>query len=403
MSAVRVQLDLTPPPIVRVMQRRSFIAGGIAAVIAVLGALILHEWQQFFRAYLIGFLACLGICLGSMAVLMLRHLTKGGWGMVIRRQLGAAMRTIPYLTLLFVPIALGVTHLYVWTQPLESIHDKKLHEHLELVATSYMTIKGFILRAAIYFAIWNLISFLLTKWSREQDSPTSPSNSRKFKALSAPGIILYAFTISFAGIDWVMSLDPTWSSTMFGLLILVGELMIALAFAIVVERILYRYKPMSELLKPDHVHDHGKLMLTFIMVWAYFSFSQWLILWAGNIPEEITWYIRRLNGGWQFVGLFLAIFQFVVPFVILLSRSFKRDITRLVWLAAWVIIMRFVDLLWLIEPNFSTTLTVTWLDIAVPVAITGIWMGVFFRNLGSLPLVPAYDVDASEVLEVAHE
>ena len=401
MSTARVHIDLTPPPVVKVMQRRSLIVGVIFSVLAAIGAFL--QPQAFYRAYLIGFMGFLGIALGSMAILMLRHLTKGGWGMVIRRQLGAAMRTIPALTLLFVPLLFGLRQLYVWARPLESIEDKKLQEHLAEIGKSYLTVNGFIIRAIVYFAIWNLLSFLFTKWSREQDSPSSRDNSRRFKALSGPGIILYAFTISFAAIDWVMSIDPTWISTIYGLLILIGELLIAISFAIVVERILFRYKPMSELLKPDHVHDHAKLMLAFIMVWAYFSFSQWLIIWAGNLPEEITWYLWRMNGGWQYVGLFLVVFQFVVPFVMLLSRPFKRDIARMVWLASWVLVMRFVDLFWLIEPNFSKTFTVTWLDIVVPVAIGGLWMAVYFRNLGALPMVPAYDALANEVLDVTHE
>jgi hypothetical protein len=159
---------------------------------------------------------------------------------------------------------------------------------------------------------------------------------------------------------------------------------------------------MSEMLKPDFVHDHGKWMLTFIMVWAYFSFSQWLIIWAGNLPEEITWYMRRLYGGWGFVGLALVVFQFAVPFVLLLSRPFKRDVRRLVWLATWIMIMRYLDLFWIIEPNFSKTLSLTLADIVVPVAIGGFWLAYFFRNLNSLPLLPAYDADAHEVLEPAH-
>jgi hypothetical protein len=397
MISARVPIDLTPPPVVKVMQKRSLIVGVVFAVLSAIGAFL--QPGRFFSAYLIGFLACLGVCLGSMAILMLRHLTKGGWGMVIRRQLGAAMRTIPALTLLFVPLLFGLKYLYVWTQPLESIHDKKLHDHLAEIGKSYLTVPGFIIRAIIYFAIWNLLSFLLTKWSREQDSPSSRDNSRRFKVLSGPGIILYAFTISFAAIDWVMSMDPTWISTIYGLLILVGQLLISIAFAIVIERMLYRYKPMSELLQPEYVHDHAKLTLTFIMLWAYFSFSQWLIIWAGNLPDEISWYMRRLNGGWEYVGLFLVIFQFAVHFVILLSRPFKRDVTRMVWLAAWIIFVRYVDLFWLIEPNFSKTFAVSWLDIVVPIAIGGLWLAVFFRNLGSLPLVPAYDALADEVLE----
>jgi hypothetical protein len=335
--------------------------------------------------------------------MMIRHLTGGGWGMVIRRILGAAMRCLPLMAVLFIPILFGLPKLYIWARPLDSIADKHLREHLQDITKSYLTVQGFIIRAAIYLAIWNLLSFLLTKWSREQDNPPSRDNTDRFKAVSGPGLILYAFTISFAAIDWIMSIDPSWISTIYGLLILIGELLSAMCFAVVVERILVNYKPMSELLKPSFVHDHGKWMLTFIMVWAYFSFSQWLIIWAGNLPDEITWYMRRLNGGWGFVGLILVVFQFAVPFVLLLSRPFKRDIRRLVWLAAWIMVMRYLDLFWIIEPNFSTTLTLTLADVVVPVAIGGFWLAYFFHNLNSLPLLPAYDVSANEVLEPVHD
>jgi hypothetical protein len=228
-------------------------------------------------------------------------------------------------------------------------------------------------------------------------------NSARFKAVSGPGLILFAFTISFAAIDWVMSLDPSWISTIYGLLFVAGELLAGLAFAIVIERILFRYKPMSLLLRPDFVHDHGKFMLTFIMVWAYFSFSQWLIIWSGNLPEEITWYIRRLGGGWGLVGLFIVIFHFAVPFAVLLSRPLKRDVTKLVWVAVWMLFMRYVDLFWHIEPTFSATLTVTWADLVIPFAMGGLWLAYFCRNLNSLPLLPQYDVYAKQVLEPEHQ
>jgi hypothetical protein len=291
----------------------------------------------------------------------------------------------------------------VWARPLDGIADKHLREHLQQITQSYLSVHGLVLRAVIYFAIWNVLSFFLTKWSREQDQPPLRDNSARFKVLSGPGLILYAFTISFAAIDWVMSIDPSWISTIYGLIILIGELLSAMCFAVVIERILVKYKPMSEWLKVDYVHDHGKWMLTFVMVWAYFSFSQWLIIWAGNLPEEITWYMRRLNGGWGGIGLVLAIFHFTVPFVILLSRSFKRDIGKLVWLAVGLLLMRYLDLFWIIEPNFSKTLSLTWADIVVPVAMGGLWLWFFFRNLNSLPLLPVYDVYAREVLEPAHE
>jgi hypothetical protein len=175
-----------------------------------------------------------------------------------------------------------------------------------------------------------------------------------------------------------------------------------MCFAVVVERILYNNKPMSEMLKHDFVHDHGKWMLAFTMVWAYFNFSQWLIIWAGNLPTEITFYMTRLHGGWSSVGLFLVVFGFAIPFVLLLSRPFKRNIRQLVWLAAWIMIIRWVDLFWIIEPNFSKTLHVTWADIVVPIAIGGFWLAFFFRNLGALPLLPAYDPQSVEVLEPEH-
>jgi hypothetical protein len=401
MSAATPHLDLTAPEVVRKISQRSLIIGIVFAVIS--GALAFIRPYEFYRAYLLGFMCWLGVALGSMAILMIRHLTGGGWGTVIRRILGAAMRTLPLLAALFVPVILGIRHLYIWAQPLSNIEDKRLREHLEQITQTYLTWNGFVVRAIFYFAVWNVLSFLLSKWSKETDRPGAPDNSGRFKAVSGPGLILYGFTISFAAIDWVMSLDPSWISTIFGLVILIGEVLSAMAFAVVVERILFNYKPMSEMLTPDFVHDHGKWMLAFTMVWAYFNFSQWLIIWAGNLPSEITFYLRRINGGWQSIGLILIFLGFVVPFAMLLSRPFKRNIRRLVWLAVWLLVIRYLDLFWIIEPNFSKTLTVTLADIVVPIAIGGIWLWYFFRNLAALPLLPAYDVDAHEVLEPAHE
>jgi hypothetical protein len=402
MSTARMDnLDLMAPPVVKTIQRRSLVVGLIFAAISVAGAFTRPD--EFFRGYLLGFMAWLGVTLGSMAILMIRHLTGGGWGMVIRRILGAAMRCVPLMALLFVPILFGLPKLYVWARPLDSVADKHLRQHLQQITKTYLTAHGFIIRAVIYFGIWNLLSFFLTKWSAQQDHPPVRDNGVRFQILSGPGLILYGFTISFAAIDWVMSIDPSWISTIYGLLVLIGEILSAMCFAVVVERILVKYKPMSELLKPDYVHDHGKWMLTFVMVWAYFAFSQWLIIWAGNLPEEITWYMKRLNGGWGYVGLFLVLFHFAVPFVFLLSRPFKRDVTKLVWLAVWLMLMRYLDLFWMIEPNFSGRLGVTWADVVVPVAMGGLWLAYFFRNLDSMPLLPAYDVFAKEVWEPAHE
>ncbi|HKH99284.1 MAG TPA: hypothetical protein VJ999_09260 [Candidatus Sulfotelmatobacter sp.] len=401
-AATAKQLDLTAPLVVKTISQRSLIVGVVFGIVSVF--LAFTHPDQFYRAYLLGFMCWLGVALGSMAILMIRHLTGGGWGMVIRRILGAAMRTLPLLAVLFIPMIVAVLQhrIYIWAQPLDQIADKHLREHLEDITKTYLTTNGFIFRAIVYFAIWNLLSFLLTLWSKQSDAASAPDNTGKFRTVAGPGLILYGFTISFAAIDWVMSLDPSWISTIFGLVVLIGEVLSAMCFAVVVERILYNYKPMSEMLKPDFVHDHGKWMLAFTMVWAYFNFSQWLIIWAGNLPAEITYYLRRLNGGWGYVGLIIVLFHFAVPFAILLSRPFKRDIRKLAWLAAWMLLMRYVDLFWIIEPNFSKTLTVTLADVVVPVAIGGLWLAYFFRNLGALPLLPAYDPSAGEVLEPAH-
>jgi len=398
------QIDLSPPPIVKTMGRRSLIIGAIASVIALLIAF--KNPTEFFRGYLLSYMDWLGICLGSMAIVMVRHMTGGGWGTVIRRVLGASMRTLPLLIVLFIPMLFAVPRLYPWAMPLNSIADPAIREHLEkhsFILRDYLNYRGFVIRAVIYFAIWFLLQYLLSKFSFEHNNPPFADTSKRFKIVSAPGIILYAFTVSFAAIDWVMSLNPSWISTIYGLIFVAGELLAGLCFAIVIERILFKYEPMKTLLKPKYVHDHGNFMLTFIMVWAYFSFSQWLIIWAGNLPEEITWYFRRLHGGWQFVGLFLVIFHFFVPFFLLLSRSLKRDIARLVWLAAWMLIVRYIDLFWHIEPTFSESFTVTLADLVIPFAMGGLWIAYFCRNLSSQPLVPAYDATAQDVLEPAHE
>ena len=402
MSAAPKHLDLPAPPIVKTIGQRALIVGGVFALGSI--GLAFARPEEFYRGYLIGYMDWLGVALGSMAIVMIRHLTGGGWGTVIRRVLGAAMRTLPILAVLFIPIIIGVLQhqMYPWLKAPGAISDLHIREHLDkhsFIKDAYLNPTGFIIRAIVYLAIWNLLCFLLSMWSKQTDKVNAPDNTQKFKVVAGPGLILYAFTISFAAIDWVMSLDPSWISTIFGLIILAGELLSAICFAIVVERILVDYKPMSEMLRPDFVHDHGKWTLTFIMLWAYFSFSQWLIIWAGNLPNEITFYLKRINHGWGYAAVFLALFHFCVPFVILLSRPFKRDIRKLVWLAVWLMFMRYVDLFWIVEPNFSTSFTITIADIVVPIAIGAIWIFFFCRNLASLPLLPVYDVSANDVFD----
>jgi hypothetical protein len=403
-TANATRLDLTTPPVIKNLQMKALIVAAVAGVIALYVAFT--NPTVFFRGYLVSYMDWLGVALGSLAILMINYMTGGGWGTSVRGILMAAARCWPLMFVLFFPLAFSIKLIYPWAMPLESITDPAIHEHLEkhsFIVTDYLNARGFLIRGIIYFVVWGGMIFLFSRWSKELDQPPVRDLSARFKRLAAPGLILYAFAISFAAIDWVMSLNPSWFSTIYGLIFVAGELIAALGFTIIIERILYNYRPMSILLRPSYVHDHGKYMLAFTMVWAYFSFSQWLIIWAGNLPEEITWYFRRLHGGWQYVGLFLVVFHFFAPFFILLSRPFKRDIRSLVWLAVWMMFIRYVDLFWHIEPSFSKDFTVTLADLAVPFAMGGLFVAYFCYNLNQRPLIPAYDATAQAVLEPEHD
>jgi hypothetical protein len=411
MTAARVNnSEFAAPEIVSTIHQRSLGVGIIFGVASLIAAILPGTREQFFHSYLIGYMLWLGITLGSMAILMINHMTGGAWGMVIRRQLEAAVKTLPFMALLFIPIILGMQHLYTgsheagagwsgWLNP-----DPK-DGHLVMMSRTYLTATGYIARAIIYFAVWIIVGFALLRKSAQQDNPPVENLSPRFRRIAAPGLILYAFTITFAVIDWVMSLDPHWISTIYGFIFIAGELLSAISIMVVIETIMSNYEPMASLLKAKEVQDHGKLMLTFTMLWAYFSFSQLLIIWAGNLPMEIRFFTRRLNSGWQEIGLILVIFHFFVPFFMLLSRSFKRNPRQLAWLAGFMILMRLVDLFFYIEPNFHKSvlggIAGYWLDLVVPIAIGGLWMALFFRNLRSRPLLPAYDLHAQEFLEYA--
>ncbi|HKW18492.1 MAG TPA: hypothetical protein VJO35_13375 [Terriglobales bacterium] len=409
MSPVRNEArEFAAPAAAHTILQRSLGVGLLFGVASLILALLPATREQFFHSYLIGFMLWLGISLGSMCFLMIQHLTGGKWGIVIRRPLEAAMNVLPLMALLFIPLAAaGLPHLYSGNHEAVGGWPGWLHydgpdAHLKMMSHSYLSVGGYWGRAVIYFAIWIGLAFVLTSWSKEQDEPPVQNLAPRFRTISAPGIIIYAFSITFAVVDWVMSIDPHWYSTIFGFIFIVGQCLSGMCMMVIIERILVRYEPMSWMLKPKEVHDHGKLILTFVLLWAYFSFSQLLITWAGNLPMEIRFFTRRLYSGWEIVGLGLVIFHFAVPFLFLLSRPFKQNPRTLVWLAAGLIFMRFIDLFWYIEPSFHKTLTFDWgylLDLVVPIAIGGLWMAVFFRNLRSRPMLPLYDLHAQEFLE----
>ena len=390
--------DLMAPPVAQTIQQRSLVIGAIAAVVSVAGAFLAPG--SFYSAYLIGFMFWLGLSLGCMAILMLHHLVGGAWGTVIRRILESCMMTLPLMFVLFIPILLHLPRLYFWARP-EVLADPKTDPKILEIAHSYLNFNGILLRYILYFAIWFGMAYFLNRWSTEQDSIAGQSTLR-FRAMSSIGLVIYSLTISFAVIDWVMSLQARWISTIYGLLFVAGEALSAFCFVVVIESILGKRKPMSEYLTDTEVHDHGKLMLAFVMVWAYFNFSQWLIIWAGNLPEEIPWYVRRLHGGWETVGLFLVVFHFAVPFALLLSRQLKRKARTLVRIASWLIFMRIVDIFWHIEPSSHPTFHLSWLHFTIIAGIGGLWMAYFFRNLRSRPLLPVNAPQTLRLLERSH-
>jgi hypothetical protein len=386
--------DLMAPPVAQVMQQRSLIIGVIGVIAAIAGAFLAPA--SFYSAYLIGFMFWLGLSLGCMAILMLHHLVGGSWSIVIRRLLESGMMTLPLMAVLFIPILLNLPKIYFWARP-ESLVDPKIAD----IAHSYLNFNGILIRAILYFVLWFGMAYFLNRWSTEQDSIAGQSTLR-FRALSGIGLVIYSFAISFAVIDWVMSLQARWISTIYGLLFIAGEALSAFCFCVLIETILGKRKPVSDYLTDTEVHDHGKLMLAFVMVWAYFNFSQWLIIWAGNLPDEIPWYKARLNGGWQFVGLFLVIFHFAVPFALLLSRQLKRKAGTLVWLASWLIIMRMVDIYWHIEPAFHPEVHLSWVIFAILAGMGGLWMAYFFHNLRARPLLPLNAPQTLRLLEREH-
>jgi hypothetical protein len=388
--------DLMAPPVAEKIQTQALFVGLVGAVASVVGAFL--DPQSFYSAYLSGFMFWLGLSLGCMAILMLYHLVGGGWGTVIRRTLESGMMTLPLMFVLFIPILLNLPKLYPWAQPDKLAADPKLRD----IAHSYLNFNGTLWRYLLYFAIWLGMAYFLNRWSTEQDTEAGQSTLR-FRALSSIGLVIYSLTFSFAVIDWVMSLQARWISTIYGLIFIAGQALSTFCFCVVIETILRKYKPVSEYLTETEVHDHGKFMLTFVMVWTYFNFSQWLIIWAGNLPEEIPWYIQRLNGGWEYVGLFLVVFQFAVPFALLLSRQLKREARTLVRLACWILFMRMVDIFWHIEPASHPVFHLSWLHFAILAGIGGLWVAYFFRNLRSRPLLAVNAPQTLRFLGQSHE
>jgi hypothetical protein len=374
------------------LQRRFLIAGGAGLALSLLGAFL--NLTQFLQSYLMAYMLCLGVTLGCLALGMVHQLSGGAWGVVLRRPIGAATRVLPVMTLLFIPIALGMTRLYPWTNA-DLVARDELLQHKQ----PYLNTPFFLVRAVIYFTVWNAITYFLNAWSLEQDTNPDPRIARRMQQISAAGLLGYGLMITFASFDWLMSLEPRWFSTIYGVLIMGGQGLSAMAFLITAVVWLSRRPPLDRIVATSHFHDLGNLMLAFVMLWAYFSFSQYLIIWAGNLPLEISWYLHRSYTSWRLIAVALIVFHFAVPFVLLLSRVIKRDPSLIVKVAIGILVVRVIDLFWLIAPEFHQTgISVSWLDILLPLSLGSLWLGCFIWQLRGRPILPLHDPEFGETL-----
>ena len=383
------------PPNMSDVQKRSLIAGIVFLVVLAAGAFI--NAREFFQAYLIGWTFWTGIAVGSLALLMLQHLTGGGWGLVIRRSLEAATRTLPLMAVLFIPVLIGAHSIYhEWMDPEEVAK----HPAVQSKA-SYLSLPFFTVRFVIYFGVWIALAYFLNKWSLAQDRTADNRYTKNMRVLSGGGMVALIFSVTFASIDWYMSIEPDWFSTIYGFIFVAAWSLSALAFVIAVMARLVREEPMRRIVAPLHFHDLGKLLLALVMLWAYFAFSQFLIIWSGNLPEEITWYIRRIHGGWGAVIITIGILHFAAPFLFLLSRGIKRNPGKLVLIATLVLVMRSVDLLWMLAPAFEHRMWIL-MDVAALIGFGGLWLALFTWQLGKRPLIPINDPQFESTLEQMH-
>jgi len=386
--------DFKAPETVERLQRTGLTVGVIGLVLCAIGWF--KRPEAFIHSYLMAFLFVLGLSLGSLGLLMLQHLTGGHWGIVIRRPLESATRVLPLVAVLSLPIFFGMKFLYAAWLNAPASGEGALSDFQR----DYLTHGWFLIRAAIYFVIWLALMFFFNSRSKEQDVNREDRALRKnLKMIAGPGIILYVFAMSFAAIDWVMSISPHWASTIYGFLFIAGQLISSMSLMISVVVLLAQTEPLKNVIQKRHLHDLGKLLLAFVMLWAYFDFSQLLITWSGNQPEEISFYRSRLYGQWGVVAVIVLIFHFFVPFFLLLSRTLKRNPSALPKVAIGLMVMRIVDLYWMTRPEFTSSALPSLWDVAAPLALGGLWFGMFAWQLKQMPLLPLGDPKLEEAIE----
>ncbi|HEY1629321.1 MAG TPA: hypothetical protein VGF52_05650 [Tepidisphaeraceae bacterium] len=386
---------LTTPALFRA-QRPALIVGFIAlAICAIFGWLNPNLHEQFFRSYLVGWFFVLGIALGAMSIVMMHHLTGGAWGLLIRRFGEAAAGTLPLLLILFIPIALGLSYLYPWARPGEVASEAVL-QHRRNVFNPGFTL----LRVLIYFAIWMLFAWRLRRLSLLHERNGDPAILQRLASLSAAGLVVYFITMSLASMDWVASREIHWYSSVFGFIVVIGQALSGTVFMLIMLSRLGDDSPLREAAQPDILQDLGNLLLTLVILWAYMALSQMLVIWMGNEQEEITWYLHRSQGFWLAIIVGLIVLHFFAPFLLLLIQGAKRNIKILGAIASGILVLRYLDVLWLIEPSSPTRIAhgLHWMDFVAPIGIGGIWLWLFLlllRRRSLIPLGEREEVDLS--------
>jgi hypothetical protein len=383
----------TAPSSLNRLQRPLLLVLLVGLALAAYGAYL--DREQFWQSYLFAYMYWLQIALGCLGVVMLHHLVGGRWSAMILRLMETGAMTLPLMALLFLPLLFGLPTLYPWTSA-EQVQQSDLLQNKAL----YLNLPFFLARTALYFAIWVGLAYLLNRWSLEQDRTGDPRLATRMRRLSAIGMILYVLAATFAAYDWLMSLEPEWFSSIYGLLLIAGQALAAFAVAIIGLRFLANSRS-SGSDWTQYFNDLGNFMLAFVMIWAYFSFSQFLIIWSANIPEEAIWYYHRSQGGWLSIGFILIAVHFAIPFFVLLSRRVKRKAQLVTVLAVLILVARAVDLVWLIMPAFyPDAVHVHWLDLVLLIALGAGWVVVFLRQWAGKSPLPLHDPHLSSVAEV---
>jgi hypothetical protein len=393
---------MTPSPALLHQLHRLRLAGLMFATIG--GALTLYAWfhlpEQFYPAWLTAWFYWLGMTLGCLVMALLHGMSGGAWGRAVRRVIEAGYQTLPLVALLFVPIWQGVAGIYEWADP------EAVRRHAALARKAgYLNIHDFQIRAIIYFALWLAITWVLDRSSPNDEPRLESPRSQRLQRRSGLCFIVYGVTMTLAAVDWVMSLEPEWYSTMYGLLHMAGQAVSGLSLSLVVVAALAQFEPWTRIVTPVRRNDLGNLLLAAVMFWAYCSFFQYLVIWMGNLPEENVWYVHRSREGWQYLAIVLAGLHFAAPFLLLLSRQMKRQSTAICRIAVLLLGMRYLDLYWLIMPGFEQGgsdrrgLTFHWVDLAALAAIGGAWLAVFSWRLSVRIRLPLYDPELTEAVD----